>query len=80
MERLIRHEAEPSAGLETHSEYVISRNVRGYTGTLTGLLYEYGAFQTKMAEKSLAVRLYASLYAIGMTGCLLRARRRREFS
>ena len=50
--------AECLIGLETHSEYVISGNVRGYTGTLTGLLYQYGAFQTKMAEKSLAVRLY----------------------
>ena len=36
--------------LETHSEYNISGNVRGYTGTLTGLLYVYGAFQT--ANKS----------------------------
>ena len=32
--------------LETHSEYNISGDVRGYTGTLTGLLYVYGAFQT----------------------------------
>ena len=32
--------------LETQSEYNISGNVRGYTGTLTGLLYVYGAFQT----------------------------------
>ena len=41
--------AECFISLETHSEYVISGNVRGYTGTLTGLLYEYGAFQTTLS-------------------------------
>ena len=37
---LIRHEAEPNAllGIETHSEYIISGNVRAYAGTLTGLV------------------------------------------
>ena len=44
IERLIEHEAEPSAllGLEMHSEYTISGNIREYTGALTGLVFVCG--------------------------------------
>ena len=44
VERLIEHEAQPSAllCLETHSAFTISGSAQAYAGTLTGLVYIYG--------------------------------------
>ena len=44
VERIIKHEAQPSAllFLETHSKFAISGRVRAKAGTLTGLVCVYG--------------------------------------